>query len=148
MMSEVAASLGPGVKPGAVLLSVGGGGLLCGVVQGLEDVGWLDVPIIAMETVGADCFNAAVNAGKLVTLDDITRSGSKVKCLIWRGFQTQRVLLPVFCSFPSEAKCLGAKTVCQKAFEHSRRSDLSIISALVTDQQALHAVQAFLGDWK
>lgn len=81
-MSEVAASLGPGVKPGAVLLSVGGGGLLCGVVQGLEDVGWLDVPIIAMETVGADCFNAAVKAGKLVTLDDITRSGSKVTWLI------------------------------------------------------------------
>lgn len=86
MMAEVAASLGPGVKPGAVLLSVGGGGLLCGVVQGLEDVGWVDVPIIAMETVGADCFNAAVKAGRLVTLDDITRSGSKVRCLILVGF--------------------------------------------------------------
>lgn len=86
LMSEVAASLGSGVKPGAVLLSVGGGGLLCGVVQGLEDVGWLDVPIIAMETVGAHCFNAAVKAGKLVTLDDITRSGSKVRCLILKGF--------------------------------------------------------------
>lgn len=67
-------SLGPEVKPGAVLLSVGGGGLLCGVVQGLKDVGWSDVPVVAMETVGADCFNAAVKAGRLVTLDDITRS--------------------------------------------------------------------------
>lgn len=54
-------------------MSVGGGGLLCGVIQGLEDVGWTDVPIIAMETVGADCFNAAVKAGRVVTLDDITR---------------------------------------------------------------------------
>lgn len=45
----------------------------------------------------------------------------------------------------SEAKCLGAKTVCQKAFEHSQRKDLNIISQLVTDQQALHAVQTFLG---
>ena len=71
MMAEVAASLG--VKPGAVLLSVGGGGLLCGVIQGLKDLGWMDVPVIAMETVGADCFNAAVKAGKVVTLDDITR---------------------------------------------------------------------------
>lgn len=60
----------------------------------------------------------------------------------------QLVPFPVSCLFPSEAKCLGAKTVCQKAFEHSRRSDLSIISELVTDQQALHAVQTFLGDWK
>lgn len=95
LISEVAASLGPAVKPGAVLLSVGGGGLLCGIVQGLEDVGWLDVPIIAMETVGADCFNAAVKAGKLVTLDDITRSGSKVRCFILEGFPRRRG--PTFC---------------------------------------------------
>lgn len=73
LISEISASLGSGVKPGAVLLSVGGGGLLCGVVQGLKDVGWIDVPVIAMETVGADCFNAAVKAGKVVTLEDITR---------------------------------------------------------------------------
>lgn len=73
MIAEVSASLGPGVKPGAVLLSVGGGGLLCGVVQGMKDAGWMDIPIIAMETVGADCFNAAIKAGKVVTLEDITR---------------------------------------------------------------------------
>ncbi|CAJ1071522.1 serine dehydratase-like isoform X2 [Xyrichtys novacula] len=73
MITEVAACLGPNVKPGAVVVSVGGGGLLCGVIQGLENVGWTDVPIVAMETVGADCFNAAVRAGKVVTLDDITR---------------------------------------------------------------------------
>lgn len=40
-------------KPGAVVLSVGGGGLLNGVVEGLRCAGWGDVPIIAMETVGA-----------------------------------------------------------------------------------------------
>uniref|UniRef100_A0A667WKA5 L-serine ammonia-lyase n=1 Tax=Myripristis murdjan TaxID=586833 RepID=A0A667WKA5_9TELE len=73
VITEVAACLGPSVKPGAVLVSVGGGGLLCGVVQGLKQVGWADVPIVAMETVGADCFNAALKAGKVVTLDDITR---------------------------------------------------------------------------
>lgn len=60
-------------KPGAIILSVGGGGLLAGVVAGLQDVGWLDVPIIAVETRGADSFNAAVRAGQLVTLPDITR---------------------------------------------------------------------------
>lgn len=118
LIAEVAASLGPGVKPGAVLVSVGGGGLLCGVVQGLKDVGWTDVPIIAMETEGADCLNAAVKAGRVVTLDDIT----------------------------SEAKCLGAKTVCKKAFEYSQCSEIKIISELVTDQQALQAVEIFLDE--
>uniref|UniRef100_A0A3Q0T3P2 L-serine ammonia-lyase n=1 Tax=Amphilophus citrinellus TaxID=61819 RepID=A0A3Q0T3P2_AMPCI len=118
MVVEVAACLGPSVKPGAVVVSVGGGGLLCGVIQGLMDVGWMDVPIVAMETVGADCFNAAIKAGKLVTLDDIT----------------------------SEAKCLGAKTACKQAFEYSQSSELTIISEVVTDQQALHAVQTFLDE--
>ncbi|XP_020500281.1 serine dehydratase-like [Labrus bergylta] len=118
MITEVAASLGPNMKPGAVLVSVGGGGLLCGVIQGLKDVGWTDVPIIAMETEGADCFNAAVKAGRVITLDDIT----------------------------SEAKCLGARTVCKKAFEYSQCSDFTIISELVTDQQALLAVETFLDE--
>uniref|UniRef100_A0A1A8ND72 L-serine ammonia-lyase n=3 Tax=Nothobranchius rachovii TaxID=451742 RepID=A0A1A8ND72_9TELE len=118
MIAEVSASLGSGVKPGAILLSVGGGGLLCGVIQGMKDVGWMDVPIIAIETVGADCLNAAIKAGKVVTLDGIT----------------------------SEAKCLGAKTVCQRAFEYSRSGEPKIISELVTDQQALTAIDTFLDE--
>ncbi|XP_037097830.1 serine dehydratase-like isoform X2 [Syngnathus acus] len=118
LMVEAAATLGPNVKPGAVLLSVGGGGLLCGVVQGLKDVGWMDVPIIAMETLGADCLNASLKAGRMVTLDDIT----------------------------SEAKSLGAKRVCAKAFEYSRSQEVTIISEVVTDQQALHAMETFLDD--
>lgn len=85
MIAEAAASLGARVKPGAVVVAVGGGGLLCGVVQGLRDVGWADVPIIAMETVGADCFNAAVKAGRLVTLDDITRSELTGAEMVRRG---------------------------------------------------------------
>ncbi|XP_061842936.1 serine dehydratase-like [Nerophis lumbriciformis] len=118
VITEAAASLGPGVKPVAVLLSVGGGGLLCGVVQGLKDVGWADVPIIAMETAGADCLNASVKAGRRVTLDDIT----------------------------SEAKCLGAKTVCKQAFEYSQSKEVTVISEVVTDRQALHALETFLDE--
>lgn len=118
VITEVAGSLGPGVKPGAVVVSVGGGGLLCGIIQGLKSVGWSDVPVVAMETMGADCFNAAIKAGKLVTLDDIT----------------------------SEAKCLGAKTACQKAFDYSQSKEVNIISELVTDQQALHAIETFLDE--
>lgn len=60
-------------KPSMVVVSVGGGGLLSGVLQGMHDVGWTDVPLVAMETKGADSFDAAVQAGELVTLDAITR---------------------------------------------------------------------------
>ena len=60
-------------KPDVVICSVGGGGLFCGVVQGLEEKGWSDVPIIAVETVGADSFSQAIKANRLVTLPAITR---------------------------------------------------------------------------
>lgn len=60
-------------KPSAVVVSVGGGGLMSGVLQGMHDVGWNDVPLVAMETKGAHSFDAAVQAGEIVTLDAITR---------------------------------------------------------------------------
>ncbi|KAK6483372.1 serine dehydratase-like isoform X1, partial [Huso huso] len=103
-------------KPGAIVVAVGGGGLLCGVVEGLKEVGWEDVPIVAMETKGADCLNAAMKEGKLVTLPDIT----------------------------SAAKCLGAKTVCTQAFEYAQQG--SIISEVISDLQALQAVERFLDE--
>ncbi|KAA0710941.1 L-serine deaminase [Triplophysa tibetana] len=103
-------------KPGAIVLTVGGGGLFCGVMEGLDDVGWAGVPVLCMETVGADCFNAAVKAGDLVTLPDIT----------------------------SKATSLGSKTAIQKAFEYSKRS--TVISEVVTDLQALEAIELFLDE--
>lgn len=60
-------------KPGAIVLSVGGGGLFCGVMEGLDEVGWGNVPVLCMETVGADCLNVALKSRDLVTLPDITR---------------------------------------------------------------------------
>ena len=56
-----------------MIVAVGGGGLLNGIIHGLQAVNWNDVPVIAMETEGADSFAAACKAGKLVTLPDITR---------------------------------------------------------------------------
>nr|XP_054094920.1 serine dehydratase-like isoform X2 [Callithrix jacchus] len=105
-----------GTPPGALVLAVGGGGLLAGVVAGLLEVGWQHVPIIAMETHGAHCFNAAIKAGKVVTLPGIT----------------------------SVAKCLGAKTVAARALECTRVCEIH--SEVVEDAEAVSAVQQFLDD--
>ena len=51
---------------------VGGGGLLAGIARGMNKVNWDHVPIVAMETHGAESFNKAVKAGKVVKLDEIT----------------------------------------------------------------------------
>jgi len=68
-------------KPDAVVVAVGGGGLLCGVVAGLQEVGWSDTAVLAVETEGADSFSAAVSAGHPVTLPAITSIASTLGAL-------------------------------------------------------------------
>ncbi|TBW54334.1 pyridoxal-phosphate dependent enzyme [Marinobacter halodurans] len=105
-----------GLKPDAVVLSVGGGGLLSGVVEGLHRNGWSDIPVFAVETAGAASFHAAVRAGHTVELERIT----------------------------SIATSLGAKRVCEKAFQWSKNH--RIHSVVVSDQSALSACERFLAD--
>ena len=59
--------------PDLVILSVGGGGLMCGVIEGMHQVGWSHVPVLAVETHGADSLSSSVKAGRLVTLPGISR---------------------------------------------------------------------------
>ena len=105
-----------GLKPDAIVLSVGGGGLLSGICKGLKKYGWQTIPVFAVETEGAASFNQASIAGKPVELDRI--------CTI--------------------ATSLGAKSVCQNASElyHQR----PINSTLVSDKDALNACRQFIDD--
>ena len=105
-----------GVKPGIVVVSVGGGGLLCGLLEGMHDVGWKDVPVLAVETEGAASFAASVRAGRLVTLDRIA----------------------------SIATTLGARAVAAEALAWTGRH--KITSWLVTDRAALDACLRFADD--
>ena len=42
--------------------------------MGMEDVEWnSNVPLVTMETEGSNCFNEALKAGKIVTLNGINR---------------------------------------------------------------------------
>ncbi|XP_052799989.1 serine dehydratase-like [Mya arenaria] len=97
-------------QPDVVIASVGGGGLLNGILRGMQEVGWSDVPCLAMETVGADCLNAAIKAGKPVTLPDIT----------------------------SVAKSLGALTVADDTFNMVKQWK-NFHSVVIQDAQAVDA---------
>uniref|UniRef100_A0A0B7B2U6 L-serine ammonia-lyase n=1 Tax=Arion vulgaris TaxID=1028688 RepID=A0A0B7B2U6_9EUPU len=106
------------VKPDVIITVVGGGGLLNGVIQGMRKVGWTDVPVVALETEGANCFNAAIAAGEVVTLPAIT----------------------------SVAKCLGALSVSPVTLEYYKQAQPRIINRLVTDKQAVNACLQFAVD--
>jgi L-serine/L-threonine ammonia-lyase len=105
-----------GVVPDAVVLSVGGGGLLSGVAEGLGRNGWDDVPIVAAETAGADSFAQSIDAGERVELPGIT----------------------------SLATSLGARKVCEQAFRWSR--ERPVRSVVVSDKAAVSACRRFVDD--
>lgn len=105
-----------GEKPDAVVVAVGGGGLFCGVVEGLKDVGWADVPIFTAETEGAASLAKSIEANKLITLDAIK----------------------------TVATSLGAKRVAEQAFEHTKTH--KVFPKIVSDSQAIKAVAKFAED--
>lgn len=60
-----------GPRPDAIVVAVGGGGLMCGVLSGMHQVGWDRVPLYAVETEGTASLRAAIEAGGPVTLERI-----------------------------------------------------------------------------
>lgn len=101
------------IRPDAIIVAVGGGGLFCGIVQGLHDVGWNDVTVLTSETEGAASFAKSVKEGKLVTLDEI-------KTL---------------------ATSLGAKRVTPQALEWTKHHP--VVPYVVSDKQAVDAAVHF-----
>lgn len=100
-------------KPASIVVAVGGGGLLMGVLQGLERNGWRDVPVFGVETDGTASLSASLTANRLVTLPGIS------------GLATS----------------LGAKTVAPDAFERAR--SWPVVPVTVSDIDAVHAIRRF-----
>ena len=109
----VAQSRELGVDFDVVICSVGGGGLMCGVLEGLHRNGLEHIPLIAVETEGAASLAASVAAGELVSLPAIT----------------------------SIASSLGARKVAVAALAWTRRHDVRVVT--VSDAQAVSACLRF-----
>jgi L-serine/L-threonine ammonia-lyase len=103
-------------RPGAVVVSVGGGGLLCGVLEGMHALGWTGVPVLAVETRGAASLHAAMKAGEPVDIGRID----------------------------SIAVTLGARRVCDRALRWTREHPVT--SWLCSDRQAVDACLRFADD--
>jgi L-serine/L-threonine ammonia-lyase len=110
LVDEVVAA---GVAFDAVFTSVGGGGLLAGIVEGLQRNGLAHVPVIAAETDGAASYAAALAAGEPVTLPAIT----------------------------SIATSLGARRVTPRVVALAREHPIE--SVVVSDAQAVRACARF-----
>jgi L-serine/L-threonine ammonia-lyase len=104
------------IEPDAIVVSVGGGGLLSGIVRGLHNHGLSDIPVIAVETEGAASLAEAIAADQPVELPAIT----------------------------SIATSLGARKVSQQAFDWTRRHQ--IWSEVIPDRSAVNGCVNFLYD--
>ncbi len=113
LIDEVVAA---GFRPDGVVCSVGGGGLLCGIAEGLHRNQLTDVPVLAVETEGAASLAAAVSAQRVVEL-------AKIDTI---------------------ATSLGAKKISVRAFEWS--SAHRIDSLVVSDLEAVDACLRFGDD--
>lgn len=108
-------------KIDGMVCSVGGGGLLCGVMQGAQKLkasGYGTPKVLAVETVGGDSLDASVRAGELVTLPGIT----------------------------TIATSLGAVRVAGEAFEWTKRAGGDLVNVVVTDKDSVVAMSRFLDD--
>jgi len=101
-------------KPGAIVVAVGGGGLACGILQGLHRHAWSGVPIFTVETEGAASFMTSVKANKIVTL-------SKVNTI---------------------AGTLGVKRITDELFQWTKKHTITPFT--VTDKEATQACLRFL----
>lgn len=104
------------VKPDAIIVSVGGGGLFSGLIQGLQTIGWHDVAMITSETEGAASLATAVKQQERIRLDEIR----------------------------TIAVTLGAKQICQQAFDLTQKHP--VFPQVVTDKQAVMACLRFASD--
>lgn len=103
-------------RPDAIVCSVGGGGLLCGVQIGLKKKGWSNVNVLAVETDGAASLAKSLREKKLVTLPEVT----------------------------SIATSLGAKKVAEKAFELGQKKNVT--SVVLSDAEACMGCWRFADD--
>ncbi len=104
-------------QPSKIVLSVGGGGLLCGVLAGMKRNHWGNTEVITAETYGAASFQQSQEKKELITLDSINTIASS----------------------------LGARKVSKDAFEMSK--NYSVSPYLMEDKDTIMAMISFLNEY-
>lgn len=110
--------------PDAFVCSVGGGGLLCGLMAGIDRVYGVSTDgtpvskVLAVETKGADSLMASAVAGELVTLPGIS----------------------------SIATSLGCVRVAEQTYGWLKQRPQAVRPVVVTDAESVHAIVRFLDD--
>jgi len=145
MIEEISKDLK--VKPDAIFCSVGGAGLLAGVMVGCETVGWDDVPIVALETIGSDCFYHSMQTNRRPKLSS-ERAAPLVEGVMTFYNEKHSVELVSLPAITSVASSLGASSPSAGAVKMALQRKGDIICALVPDALSMQTALAFAADHK
>ncbi len=104
-------------QPDTIIVSAGGGGLLCGILEGIKNNGWENTKIITAETWGASSFYQSFHAKKIVELEKIS----------------------------TIATSLAAKKVAAKVLE--RIKGYNVVPFIMDDQDTIKASLKFLDEY-
>ncbi|KAG1723544.1 tryptophan synthase beta subunit-like PLP-dependent enzyme [Suillus paluster] len=137
-------------QPDAIFCSVGGGGLIGGIIQGCKNVGWDEVPIVALETTGSNCFYNAI----AINTQDFT---SKVPIMPSTQVEDSspytieivgeyNVAIPHMKSLKSRAASLGATSPAAGVVRMAVDRAGGIKCVCVPDEMAMRTARLFGGE--
>ncbi|KAH0541544.1 hypothetical protein GP486_008708 [Trichoglossum hirsutum] len=108
IVTQMREDIDEGALPDVLVCSVGGGGLLNGLVQGIEAIPDWTPSVLAVETNGTDSLSQSLSAKELITLPGIT----------------------------SIATSLGATRVSEQTFLYASQPERRIMSRVMSDEEA------------
>lgn len=140
-----------GERPDAILCSVGGGGLIGGVLLGCKAVGWNDVPITALETHGSNCFYQA-NALNTQGFTSKSRTfppeipSDQPYTVEFNSEYT--VAIPHLRALHSRAVSLGATYAAPEVVRMALDHPAGVKCVCIADELAMRSAQLFADDHK
>ncbi|KAG1853425.1 tryptophan synthase beta subunit-like PLP-dependent enzyme [Suillus subalutaceus] len=136
----------------AIFCSVGGGGLIGGIMQGCKNVGWDEVPVVALETTGSNCFyNAiAINTRNFTSKAPIVPSAEAEDSSPYTVeiVEEHNIAIPHMKALNSRATSLGATSPAAGVVRMAVDRAGGITCACIPDEMAMHTARLFGDDHK
>ncbi|KAJ3966913.1 tryptophan synthase beta subunit-like PLP-dependent enzyme [Lentinula raphanica] len=133
-------------EPDAIFCSVGGGGMLAGIITGCKKVNWDHVPIVALETKGSNCFHHTM----LLNSSGSSEFATQLPPYVTKVHdESSQLDLAHFNSFHSKASgSLGASQPATGVVRMALERKGGVRCVTIPDELSMQAAVAFANDHK
>ncbi|KAJ3935423.1 MAG: tryptophan synthase beta subunit-like PLP-dependent enzyme [Lentinula lateritia] len=133
-------------EPDAICCSVGGGGLLAGIMVGCKKVQWDQVPLVALETMGSNCFHHSI----LMNSSGSSKFATELPSYVTKVHdEASKLDLAQFDRFHSRASgSLGASRPATGSVRMALEREGGIRCVTIPDELSMQSAVAFADDHK